>query len=68
VTLDRSPDEAELLRLARRHGLTAYDASYLELARRDALPLATLDADLTRAARAEGLSLLGDVGARPHEP
>jgi predicted nucleic acid-binding protein len=68
VTLDRSPDEAELLRLARRHRLTAYDASYLELARRDALPLATLDVDLTRAAHAEGLSLLGDVGAKPHEP
>lgn len=59
VTLDQSPDEGELLRLARRHNLTAYDAGYLELARRNALPLATLGADLASAARAEGLTLLG---------
>lgn len=45
VTLDRSPDEAALLSLARRYRLTVCDASYLELARRDRLPLATLDTD-----------------------
>jgi predicted nucleic acid-binding protein len=60
VTSDRSPDEAALLRLARRYRLTVYDASYLELARRDRLPLATLDTDLARAALAEGLVLIDE--------
>lgn len=41
------------LRLAERHHLTLYDAAYLELALRRSLPLATLDEDLRRAARAE---------------
>jgi predicted nucleic acid-binding protein len=45
----------ETLSLARRHGLSAYDAAYLELAVRDALPLATLDEDLKNAARKLGL-------------
>ena len=34
---------------------------YLELARRDGLPLATLDADLARAARAEDLALIDET-------
>lgn len=42
--------------LARRHGLTLYDAAYLELAARRGLPLATFDAPLARAAAAEKLS------------
>lgn len=46
-------------RLAQRHGLTVYDAAYLELAQRRALPLATLDIDLRRAAEAEKVPLLG---------
>jgi len=37
--------------------LTAYDAAYLELAKRTGLPLATLDDDLRKAARAEGTAL-----------
>ena len=45
--------------LAIEHGLTAYDASYLELAMRLNAPLATLDQDLRRAASAEGVPLLG---------
>jgi predicted nucleic acid-binding protein len=60
VALDRSPDEAQLFRLARHYRLTVYDASYLELASRAGLPLATLDADLVRAARAEELAVMGD--------
>lgn len=36
--------------LAENHGLTTYDASYLELAIRLGLPLATLDSDLYNAA------------------
>lgn len=48
----------ELSRLASQHRLTAYDAAYLDLARRLSLPLATLDDDLRKAARAEGISVL----------
>jgi predicted nucleic acid-binding protein len=44
----------DLLHLARKHELTAYDAAYLELALRLNLPLATFDDRLIRAARAEG--------------
>lgn len=43
--------------LAMRHRLTVYDAAYLELASRLRLPLASLDADLRKAARAEGVSV-----------
>jgi predicted nucleic acid-binding protein len=46
-------------RLAARHGLTLYDAVYLELARRRGLPLATLDQPLRAAALEEGVPLLG---------
>jgi len=45
--------------LAERHGLTVYDAAYLEVALRHGLPLATLDQDLRAAARAENVQLLG---------
>jgi len=38
------------LHLARHHRLSAYDASYLDLALRRGLPIASLDADLLRAA------------------
>lgn len=44
-----------ILDLARRYRLSAYDASYLELALRAGLPLATLDADLAKAARKAGV-------------
>ncbi|HMQ57477.1 MAG TPA: type II toxin-antitoxin system VapC family toxin [Rhizobiaceae bacterium] len=44
-----------------RHGLTAYDAAYLELASRRKLPLATLDKALYKAAEAEKIPLLGRV-------
>ena len=38
-------------RLSREHGLTAYDAAYLDLALESGLPLATLDEDLARASK-----------------
>ncbi len=44
--------------LAEQHGLTAYDAAYLELAKRSGLPLATLDKDLQRATRSASVSLM----------
>ena len=43
--------------VARRHTLTANDALYLEAAKREGLPLATLDEELARAAQAEGVAL-----------
>jgi predicted nucleic acid-binding protein len=46
---------SETLQLARRYRLSSYDASYLELALRTALPLATLDEDLRRAADKAGV-------------
>ena len=57
VHLDQAPDSDSLLRLARTHGLTAYDAMYLELSIRQQRPLATLDRKLSAAAQAEGITL-----------
>jgi predicted nucleic acid-binding protein len=47
------------LELAERHRLTLYDAAYLELAIRRTLPLATLDAELRRAAAAANVEFPG---------
>jgi predicted nucleic acid-binding protein len=47
-----------VLDLARAHGLTAYDASYLELAMREGLPLATQDDDMRAAAARAGVPLV----------
>lgn len=44
--------------LCRKHGLTAYDAAYLEIALRGGHGLATLDRDLRRAALTENVPLL----------
>jgi predicted nucleic acid-binding protein len=49
----------DTLSLAERHGLTVYDAAYLELAIRRKIPLATLDRDLYAAAKGEGVQVLG---------
>ncbi|MEQ1680572.1 MAG: type II toxin-antitoxin system VapC family toxin [Nitrospira sp.] len=46
---------SDTLQLARRYKLSAYDASYLELALRTGLPLATLDEDLQKAAKKAGV-------------
>jgi predicted nucleic acid-binding protein len=53
------PDDDALMTLARERKLTVYDAAYLELARREGLPLATLDRDLEKAVLAEGVALFG---------
>jgi predicted nucleic acid-binding protein len=45
--------------LAQAHGLTGYDAAYLELAHRRQMPLASLDRKLRAAGAASGLELLG---------
>jgi predicted nucleic acid-binding protein len=44
--------------LCRKHGLTAYDAAYLELAMRNRVALTTADVALERAARAEGIEII----------
>lgn len=43
---------------AQTHGLTAYDAAYVELALTMRCPLATLDANLAEAARRGGLRVV----------
>ncbi len=47
------------LSLAEHHGLTVYDAAYLEIASRRKIPLATLDRQLREAATSDGIHLLG---------
>lgn len=44
------------INVARKFNLSGYDASYLELALREDLPLATLDKDLAKAAKKAGVS------------
>ncbi|HEX3990301.1 MAG TPA: type II toxin-antitoxin system VapC family toxin [Acetobacteraceae bacterium] len=60
VLVDRSPDETDILSLASRHRLSVYGASYLELARRGGISLATLDNELRAGALAAGVALLGE--------
>ncbi len=50
---------SDTLQLARRYQLSAYDASYLELALRRGISLATLDEDLQKAARKAGVKKFG---------
>jgi predicted nucleic acid-binding protein len=59
IRLEPAGDSASLMALARKRKLTAYDAAYLELAKREGLPLATLDRALEKAAAAEGVALFG---------
>jgi predicted nucleic acid-binding protein len=48
----------EVMTLARSHKLPTYDAAYLELAIRRAVPLATRDTALIAAARAAGVAVV----------
>ena len=48
------------LTLARAYGLTAYDATYLELALRTRRTLATFDRQLAEATRKAGGRVFGD--------
>ena len=59
IRLDESPPNSGLvLALARRHGLTVYDAAYLEAGVRHSAPVATLDRKLAAAAEAEGVGVV----------
>ncbi len=57
IIVDRAPDDQAIFELARAHALTFYDAAYLELAIRES-ELATLDIALSRAAKAEKVSVI----------
>jgi predicted nucleic acid-binding protein len=46
-----------VIELARRYRLSAYDATYLELALRTGVPLATFDRNLAKAAKAGGIDV-----------
>ncbi len=64
LAIDVDPDTnryawTDTLSLAERFGLTMYDATYLELAFRLKLPLASLDQQLRAAAAALRLTVLG---------
>lgn len=50
IDVDPTPNHDRTLELAIQHGLTQYDASYLELAIRHRAPLLTLDKALAKAA------------------
>ena len=58
IELDTNPANAVVLDLARRHRLTVYDALYLELALQHGASLASLDAALLGAAKAEGVQIV----------
>jgi predicted nucleic acid-binding protein len=47
----------DVFALADRHGLTVYDAAYLDLALREGLPLASLDKAMRNAALQSGVAL-----------
>jgi predicted nucleic acid-binding protein len=55
------PNHEPVLSLARQHRLSLYDAVYLELAKRESLPLATLDGELAAAAASAGVLVVGSA-------
>jgi predicted nucleic acid-binding protein len=62
IVIDSETDEhawSETRLLAIKHGLTVYDAAYLELAIRRQLPLASCDGDLIKAAKKAGVGVVG---------
>jgi len=64
ITLDNDTAEKsweDTLNLAEAFRLSVYDATYLELARRRRLPLASMDRALRSAAGAIGVEVLGDA-------
>lgn len=57
---------SSILPLAREYRLSAYDASYLEVALRHGVLLATLDSGLEKVARSAGVEIL--LGPRRSKP
>ena len=63
LDVDRNtPDPERLFTLAGHYGLSAYDATYLELALRRGVPLACWDGGLKAAAEKAGLFLVSGQG------
>jgi predicted nucleic acid-binding protein len=58
LQVDNYQSMPDVVKFASKHGLTIYDASYLELAKRESLPLATFDNALIVAAKKEKIALL----------
>lgn len=56
-------NDVAIVDLALRHGLSAYDASYIALAKSSELPLATADQRMAQAALAEGVEIVGPLAA-----
>lgn len=64
ITVDReqaASRQADIVRLSRQHGLTAYDAAYLDIAVRMQCMVTTFDRKLAAAVRANGLRVFGDL-------
>lgn len=65
VEQEPAPDDAalaKLMRIAREHGLTSYDAAYVEVAHRRGIPLATLDQKLSAACAGASVEVLPGGG------
>ena len=64
ISVQESADAITVIRdgtaAATRYGLTAYDAAYVELAAREGLMLATLDAAMRAAAEQAGITIFAD--------
>jgi predicted nucleic acid-binding protein len=61
ILVEQEPPErmlTEIFSVAREHQLSSYDASYLDLAMRKGLPIATLDKKLRAAANRSNVPLL----------
>ncbi|POO53148.1 type II toxin-antitoxin system VapC family toxin [Agrobacterium rosae] len=58
LTLVSGGDHITIMRLAKKHSLSAYDAAYLALAVSRAMPLATSDKKLAAAAVAENVAFV----------
>jgi predicted nucleic acid-binding protein len=66
ITVEQETPERmlkETLLLAREHGLSTYDASYLDLAMRLGLPISTQDSSLRRAAKKCRVALFDPAGS-----
>jgi predicted nucleic acid-binding protein len=57
VRLSEPASYDDVFSLAQQHGLTVYDAAYLDIAMQERLPLASLDGQLVRAAEKVGIQL-----------
>lgn len=54
-------NDVSIVDLALKHGLSAYDASYVALAKANRMPLATADHKMAAAARNEGVAIVGPL-------